>query len=580
MNYILSFDQPHAQLVDVCIETTVGAGETLFHLPRWRPGRYELQRYDRLIADLVATDADGGPLPLVQRSTHSWALMAATAGAVRLCYRFYANQPDAGGSFFDASQIYLNGINLLLYRETRLDKPCTLRLHLPSGYRLACGLPQASDGLIHAPDYHTLVDAPLFAAPDLLHHSLLVQDIPIHLWFMGACQPDLDRIGRDIRSYTEAQLTLFGGLPVDQYHYLYLMLPNDFRHGVEHHNSTVIAMGPGHRLMQPAFYRSFLEISSHEFFHTWNVKALRPADMWPYNYSRENYSRLHYITEGITTYYGDLMLWKAGVWGLDQWLESINGELMQHYQMVGKDHVSLEEASFRSWTNGYTSEGIPHRKISFYTKGYLVAMLLDMQIRRATDDQYSLDTVMARLYRQVALAGRGYTEADFREVLVAVAGQRFDAFFEAYVAGVEPLDPALAELGSYYGLLLTSFEPASPAEGRLGLRTRSGSSVIDQLLPGSPLLEAGLSRGDELVAIDGHRLNGNLDDWLTHLWPNGRVHLHYFHRQRLMETVVTLPDTALVRYPQFVALGQATPAQQRRREAWQRVDRPEPVYQP
>ncbi|RMG62790.1 MAG: M61 family peptidase, partial [Bacteroidetes bacterium] len=394
MTYTLTFARAAEQLIDVQLEAELPGGPSTFRLPHWRPGRYELQHYARNLGDLRAETLDGTPLSLTQLATHAWEITLPEAASIRLCYVYYATQPDAGGSWFDHDQIYVNGINLFLYRQETIEAPCNLRLQLPAGYQVGGGLPGPGPEYAFA-DFHQLVDTPFFASPDLIHHQFVAAGIPTHLWFMGACQPDLPRIEADICAYTEAQVQLFGTFPVADYHYLYLMLPHRFRHGVEHHNSTVITMGPGYRLMEPAFYRSFLEISSHELFHTWNVKALRPADMWPYDYRQENYSRLHYITEGITTYYGDLMLWKAGLWTLDEWLTSINGELQRHYKMGGHDRISLEEASFRSWTNGYSAEGIPNRRISFYTKGYLVALLLDLRLRLLTEHVTSLDQVMA-----------------------------------------------------------------------------------------------------------------------------------------------------------------------------------------
>lgn len=584
MKYNLTFDRPAEQLITVSIEADLPAGSSTFWLPHWRPGRYELQHYARCLADMAASGPDGEPLALTQTGTHRWVVDLPAAATVHLRYVFYAQQPDAGGSWFDHQQIYVNPINLLLFRPETLDQPCTLQLHLPAGFQAGGGLP-GSGPVYSFVDFHQLVDTPFFAAPDLIHHAFAVAGVPTHLWFLGRCQPDLSRIEADIRAYTEAQIQLFGSFPAADFHYLYLMLPHRYRHGVEHQNSTVIALGPGYRLMDQALYRSFLEISSHELFHAWNVKALRPADMWPYDYRQENYSRLHYITEGITTYYGDLMLWKAGLWTFDDWVDSINGELQRHYQTGAQAFTSLEEASFRSWTNGYAQEGIPNRRISFYTKGYLVALLLDLRLRQLTDHQVSLDRVMATFYHRITTAGRGYTRADFQGLIEELSGQDFGDFFARYVEGTDPLEPALQAAAAFTGLVVAQVPPTSPAWAHWGLRTGSGprgSLTVEHLLPGSPLLAAGLSQGDELIALDGQQLSDDLDHRLTWQRPQeGEAYtLHYFHQGQLRETRIPAQPAYACLIPQMVALAQPTAAQAQNRRAWQAIQPFVPAVQP
>jgi predicted metalloprotease with PDZ domain len=579
MRYTLSFLRPAEQLIDIRIDTEAPAGPVRFFLPLWRPGRYERQAYPRYVADFQAFLPDGSALPVSKISTHGWEIDLPADGAFTLTYAYFADQTDAGGSFFDPEHIYVNPINLALYREDQLDQPCDLRLELPDGYEVA-GL--AGEAPVYAlPDFHALVDNPFFAARDLLHHELDVAGIPVHLWFLGHGKPDLLRLAADVKAYSLAQLELFGHFPQAEYHYLYFLLPHRFRHGVEHPSSTVITLGPGHRLHEPALYGSLLEISSHEFFHTWNVKALRPADMLPYDYGQENYSRLHYVTEGVTTYYGDLMLWKSGVWGLDRWVESINGELQTHYRMGGKDFVSLEEASFDSWVNGYQREGFPNRRISFYTKGYLAALLTDWQIRQASGDDRSLDEVMRLLYHRFGREGKGYTGTDYQELAQEVAGVDLGEFFAMVLTGTDSLDPLLRQMGQYFGLILGHFPWPSPVEhrwGMLGSAQAGGGIRIDALRPDSPLIEGGLSVGDELLAINGHRLEGNLDEWLSHLQDEPRVLVHYFHFGRMKQAELPLGQTVSAVVPQFVLQGNPSPEQEARRSAWQaiRVATPKP----
>jgi predicted metalloprotease with PDZ domain len=574
MHYRLQFLAPYEQWIDVEIDAKLETGTSVFRLPFWRPGRYEQQAYARLITDLEAETPSGKKLPLLKVDSHSWQVELAEAGPIRLRYRFYANQTDAGSSFADDQGIYVNGINLFLFQPGKEDSPCTLELDLPAKYEIAGGLPASVAGVYQFADFHQLVDTPFFAGPDLIHHTFDLAGIPTHLWFQGYCRPDLERMEHDFRAYSQAQLELYGEFPVSEYHYLFLMLPNQYRHGVEHHNSTVISMGPGYRLMEPNFYKSFLEISSHELFHTWNVKALRPEDMFPYDYSQANYSRLHYVTEGVTTYYGDLMLWKGKVWSLDQWIHSINGELRTHYAKGGKDFISLEDASFDSWVNGYHNDGAPNRKISFYTKGYLVAMLLDFTIRKSSEQQYSLDDLMYRMYQQVAKQGRGYTREDFQGIAEELCGHSLADFFAQYISGLAPLDPILKELGEYVGLQMAQMSPPMAAVARWGIQFRAaegGACLVENIFPDSPAFARGLSIGDEVISVNHRKLSGNADELFAHFGPEGPLTLHLFHQGELRE--IQLPARPGYRFhiPQFFVRGDQSPEQKRNLAAWQSV---------
>lgn len=572
MKYRLQFLAPYEKWIDLQLSVLVEAGTHHFCLPHWRPGRYELQNYPRHIADVWATSSTGEPVSMIKTASHQWEVQVAVETELTINYRYYADQTDAGGSYIDHTGIYVNGINLFMYRAGKEAEPCELILDLPESFQIAGGLP--GDGPSYALEsFHQLVDTPFFAGEDLIHHQFQLEGIPTHLWFKGFCRPDFNQIERDFMAYSKAQLQLFGDFPVKEYHYLFVILPTHFRHGVEHHNSTVIAMGPGYRLMESDFYKSFLEISSHELFHTWNVKALRPQDMYPYDYSQENYSRLHYITEGVTTYYGDLMIWKGKTWTLDQWIASINGELNTHHRLGGHPFISLEEASFDSWVNGYKKNSAPNRKISFYTKGYLVAMLLDVEIRRATENVHSLDDVIHQMYQRIAKAGRGYTAEDYQGIAEDFSGKNLDSFFNAYVSGTESLHGALAEMGAYFGLSLVFMESRSLAESKWGMKLQADpttGTTIAKLLPGSPALASGMTYGDELISIGGRKVEGNADELFTYFSGESELPVFFFHEKELHQTVLRSGNFSW-KIPQFVIRGDRSQAQVHNLVEWQKV---------
>ncbi|MCI4670798.1 MAG: PDZ domain-containing protein [Bacteroidia bacterium] len=572
MKYSLRIEKPHEQLIHISISCPVSPGRQHFKLPAWRPGRYETQNFARFILDESAEMDDGTSLQVEKTSIHNWMVETSTKGTLIFSYKMYANMTDAGGTYLDEDRLLVNGINLFMYKEDLMDSPCELSLELPSNWMLGGGFMEEGRQQSFS-DYHQLVDTPFLAGKELFHHEFPVMEIPTHIWFQGDCHPDFNKLEQDIRAYSEAQIQMFGDFPVDQYHYLFVSWPFAYRHGVEHFNSTVIAMGPGHRLMQGRYYESLLEISSHELFHTWNVKYIRPTDMAPYDYSQPNYSKLHYITEGVTTYYGDLMLWKGGVWNENRWLKSINGEIQSHYLTGAMDHISLEEASIQSWTNGYKGEAVPNRKISFYTKGYLVAMLLDYTIRKSSMDAHSLDDVMKQMYISIGKEGKSYSKEDFKGITEHYAGVSLDKFWSKYISGTESLAPALQEMGRYMGITLLEVSPVDPVWNWWGMQVKKEDNqwIVDRLYEDSPARHAGLHIGDEIIAIGGRKLGNDLSEWLTYLEGSFRTEVHYFHKGKIKTAQLPLSSEGRYKVPQFVLIGNPSEEQRQHMQSWKSV---------
>jgi len=293
---------------------------------------------------------------------------------------------------------------------------------------------------------------------------------------------------------------------------------------------------------------------------------VRPADMYPYDYAQEMYSSLHYVTEGVTTYYGDLMIWKGGTWDDAAWLAAINNELDMFYRSGGKNFTSLEAASMDSWVRGYNNEGIPNRKISFYTKGYLAALCLDMTIRKSSANGASLDTVMRALYQDIAKQGRGYTREDFNAIAASLAGQSLDGFWEKYITGLYPFEEILRELCDYYGFEYKETY-LKHAAAFYGLKI-TPAGVIENILEGSPAVSAGLAKGDEIVAVGGFRVEGNLNELLNYHDRESGAVVHYFHRKQLNTTLLHKNHTFKVLIPQVAPLANPSAQQLANRTAW------------
>lgn len=576
MRYHLSFQSASRQVIDVSLTCEIPAEGLSLRLSAWRPGRYSKQEFVKYISDFKVRTDLGDQALWSKTDSHTWKIEPAVGTTYIVSYSYYANQQDAGGTWFDDQYILFNGITALLYCPGQESLPCQLRLTLPDGWRLGGGLP-SFDTIIPFSSFHHLVDTPFFASPDLWHHQELIDGMDTHLWIQGNHTLDVDRLLNEIRAYTPVQIQTFGDCPVEEYHYLYLFRALPYRHGVEHHNSTVIVMGPGRGMHLPAAHQSLLEISSHEFFHTWNVKAIRPADMYPYSYEGENYSRLHYITEGVTTYYGDLMLWKSGIWTWDQWVDSINGELSRHYGMGGKDHISLEMASFDSWINGYDTSGFPNRRISFYTKGSLVSLIADHLIRQFSEGERSLDDVMHAMYHQIAKHNRGYTSEDYRRLLSQFAGKSMADFHAKYIEGTQPLELMLEDIAMAAGLKLIHVPPPSDLCSKTGISWKLDPQkrvVIDNIWPGSPAEAASIYLNDQILGMNGDRVTSNPDILMQTIKRGESVMLTVSHQGALREVSLQTSLTTIGSIPQFISLIDATSEQLTFREQWKRLRGP------
>jgi predicted metalloprotease with PDZ domain len=408
--------------------------------PAWRPGRYELQNYVKNVRCFAITDEKGNAVPFKKTTKDRWEVDTRLANKLIVTYEYYANQLDAGASYVGDDFLYLNPVNCLMYVEGRLDEPYTIDFSLPDDYIIACQLPTDKHRLT-AKNFDTLADSPLIASNSMFHVSFAVnanqsssEQSNIHFSFQGEPYPQMQKLIDETIAYTNEQIAIFGDLPSKDFHFLYHILPHTFRHGVEHTDSTVIAMGPSTDWTNPEFYDSFLAISSHELFHLWNIKRIRPQEMLPYDLSKENYSNMGYVYEGVTTYYGDMILLRSGVWNWQQYVKSFNGDLAKHLNNSGRFNYSVAESSFDTWIDGYVP-GTIGRKVSIYIEGMLAAFIADVLIIHHSKGKFSLDHVMADLYNTYYKSNKGYTEADYKLLLEKYAGIPFDSYFTEIIWG-------------------------------------------------------------------------------------------------------------------------------------------------
>ena len=511
MQYIISYHNPHRHFVDIeLVIDNIKQTHIKLALPAWRPGRYELGNFIQNIQKLRVTDLNDNDLPFRKTKKDQWEVDTSGAESIKVIYNYYANKMDAGSCWLDEKQLYLNFINCLIFAHDRLNEACTIDLKVPGDYLIACGLEKTGDRQLKATSFYHLVECPLIASNQLQHFSYEMDGAQYHLWIMGACNLDWEKLKPDFMAFTREQLLVMGGLPCPDYHFMCQVLPYKMYHGVEHYNSTVIALGPGELIMETPLYEDFLGVSSHELFHTWNVIRIKPREFIPYDFTGENYFETGYVAEGFTTYYGDLFLVRGGVFTKKWYFQELNKLLNRHLHNFGRFNMSLTASSYDLWVDGY-KKGVPDRKVSIYTKGALVALLLDLKIRQSSEGKHSLDQLMQRLWNKFGDTEQGYSTTDILDIASQLAGTSMDDFFADLIHGVAPVEPYLTGLLEYVGCELVSDLPGYLFENHFGFKvqTKENSTVISQLYPDSLAAEK-LSVGDEIIAVNKRKVTENL----------------------------------------------------------------------
>lgn len=581
LHYTLAFPQPHTHLYEVTLAVgNVTGAELDLALPTWTPGSYLQREFARHVQDFEARDGAGRALRWEKADKATWRVSTGGAGAVRASYRVYANELSVRTSHLDASHAYFNGASVFMYVKGALDRPLTLRIVHPAGWHVTTplGLAPDADGFYHAPNYDILVDSPTeVGSHRLLEFAVRGKTHRVAIW--GEADYDERRLKEDLGRIVEQGALVFGGLPYDHYTFIVHLQPGSGG-GLEHLNSTTLQASP--RAFRPRRnYVRFLSLAAHEFFHVWNVKRIRPQALGPFDYQAENYTRALWVSEGITDYYGSLLLRRAGLVTMKEYLADLAGEILTYEQTPGREEQSAEASSFDAWIKHYRpDENSANTSISYYNKGALLGWMLDFEIRRRTHGARTLDDVMRHLDAAYAQRGVGFPEGELRGVFEKVAGADLTDFFRRYVSGTEKIDfdaylqaAGLRLERRYQPNPLLDAEPEKgerPRPGALGVRTRTSGErvIVSVVLAGAPAYEAGVNAGDELVALDGQRVDAsNYADRTGALLAGQRVTLTLFRRERL----VTLSLTAGVKPPDryvITRLKEANAAQQALLKGW------------
>jgi predicted metalloprotease with PDZ domain len=581
LQYSLRLDRPSTHLLDVEIAVRQVIAPNLdFVMPAWAPGRYAIYDFAKNVQEFSAVDAQDRPLAWKKIDKQTWRVATGVAeGTIRAHYRVFANDLTGSFSQFDTSHAAVNGASVFMYIRGHKPDPLTLNVDAPPKWRVISGFSASTaERSFRVPNYDRLVDTPLEISPACTLDEFQEQGKTFRVAIHSYDDDEAARAALVAGVRKIVQVEMAGMPPPDfrEYTFLFHFSPDiAMGDGMEHLNSTSIIV----RATLQTGVQEALETAAHEFFHLWNIKRLRPEALGPFDYTRENYTRSLWFGEGVTSYFAYCALLRSGLWTRDQFLDRLGEEIRTLEQEPGRALMSAESSSFNAWFYDRSPQmqetNFANATISYYNKGALLGLLLDLQIRAKTHGQKSLRDVLVDMYRKFYESpaatyygpGHGYEEADILAAVDAVAGSDFTSFFDRYVRGTAPLP--YAETLKLAGLeLRTSVAPGTPPDLGVLVQPDNLGVRIFAVRPGGAADRAGLSRDDLLVAVDDQSLaTEELGDRLNIYPPGAKVLLTVQrHGQREIVTV-TLDPPAPNEYA-ILELAGASQEQIAVRNAW------------
>lgn len=595
IQYRVRLPDPRTHLVAVEMTVEDVRGPAALVMPSWTPGSYLMREFPRNVVQFEALDAAGAPVAWHKADKNTWRVSAPADGTLRARWVVHADELTVRTSHVDGTHASLIGTSVFMYLDGRQGEPAEVEVHAPQGWRVTTSMESVGDTRFRAADYDELADSPL----EIGTHQLVqwtVDGVPHQYAIWGRGNADPRRLAKDTTRIVQAEREIFGTLPYPAYTFI-VHLTGGGGGGLEHRNCTSL-LADRWSFRGPA-YENFLGLAAHELFHAWNGKRIRPAALGPFDYTRENYTRDLWVVEGITTYYTDVLLRRAGIISQQRYLEKVAEMISRFQTLPGRAVQPLADSSFDTWIKFYRPDSnTPNATISYYQKGALVALLLDLRIRAATENARSLDDLMRLLWERYGVPDTGFAEGAVEDAAAEVAGTELRGFFDHALRSTGELDYAGALAAA--GLQLVPVHVAAAAappqggqpprvteESRTGLtltRTETGRVTVANVLAGSAAWHAGVNAGDELVAVDGFRVVG--PEWLNaRLMEFDRgvqVQLTVFRRDELVTLLLPVDRGPP---PRFVIrpAPDATPAQEALRAHWLRSvvpDEPAPDAAP
>ena len=498
--------------IKIEMEFKADKADRSLRLALWRPGRYENQNFAssfRTVSQII----DNEVIELQKLDNNSWSFKANNGETVKVVYEYYASTLNAGGSWSDMDMLYLNPINCCLFYEPLYYQAHDVKLNISSKFMMETSLNLLDWGYFEASSFDELADSPIIASPYLKRHAFKVEKQEFKLVFYSFNRPPFETIKNDFEKFIRRQLELFKEFPFTKpYLFINIILPNKAYHGVEHLHSTVITLGPEKEIFS-TLYTELLGISSHELFHAWNVKTIRPKEYAPYDLTKSIRSKLGFVYEGFTTYYGDLELLRSNCFDWKQYQKEFNTLLSKHLINDGRMYKSVMDSSADTWVDGYLND-TPNRKVSIYNEGALGAYCLDMTLRMNNVSE-GLDSFMLNFYNDKN--SRNYEFKDLVRLLNQITKLENGADLLNELFGSNVLfEEILPEFLSVIGLELVSLKTKESVETLLNISIAE-NGMVNMILEGSQAAKAGITRGDKIIRVNDV-LYGRIDH--STFWDN------------------------------------------------------------
>lgn len=551
ITYTLSFPDAAAHYVNVDMQVpSEGVSELVLFMSVWTPGSYLVREHSRNIVRLKAFNMQSRRLDAIKVSKNRWKIKTDGSEQVRVSYRLFAREISVRGNWVESDFAVINGAPTFLSVAGEYQRPYQVSIELPAGWQTtASSLPRGSEpNTYKAPDFDTLIDSPIITGSpqidtfevDGVTHSLVTLG--------GGGVWDNARAARNVQLLVETQRDFWGSLPYDEPYYVFNLLTGS-RGGLEHKQSLTITADRWYASSRGGI-RSWLSLVSHEFFHAWNGKRLRPIELGPFEYEEENYTRSLWIVEGITSYYQHVLLARAGYNTVDQYLGALSGSIAGTQRTPGRHTQALSCASYDAWIKSYRpDENSVNALFSYYGGGAVAGFLIDAEIQRVSEGKASLDDVMLAAYQRFS-GEHGYSEDAFIDLASEIAEEDLSGWFEALVRtpGEWNYQPAL----NWFGLEFEApkpypsndafpleDEPVNRARGWLGAKTKNekGHLLVTSVPSDTPAAQAGLSANDEIIAIDHHRVSSSNAQKIVRLLGAGTHVKLLVARQGLLKTL-------------------------------------------
>ncbi len=582
LEYSLTLKNPTAHLLQIDLTVQAHGKAMDFSLPAWAPGSYAIANYAKYVQEFFARDASGKTLAWEKIDKQTWRVSGyATPQKLTISYRIYAATLSDTESEFNDEHAHVFGPQVFMYPVNMKEQAARLVIRRPNNWRIATGLEFVNDSTFVAPNYDVFIDAP-FEIGEFDEEQFEAAGAKFRLVVHGVRDSwRIQQFAGKLQKIVAEEIGMMGNAPFREYIFCWHVDPRADYFGLEHLNSTCIGMP--HRLGdQTAIGEDMqdyegltredidLDYAAHEFFHLWNVKRIRPAELGPFDYTREAYTTSLWLLEGVTDYYAYLTLIRSGLWSKREWLQKYSNTIRRYRRATGWKFRSAREISLDVWLWAY-GEGdqgnLRQTYFSYYPHGDLIGLCMDLRIRQETKNAKSLDDVMRALQSRFGYPKPGFTEEQFWQMVETATGLKWDDFRRSYINGREALP--LAEYFSYAGIVTETTSDTSASHLGLGVRDEQDHVIISSLTPNSPAVEAGLDAGDKLIAVNNEEVTSeNWQDLLHKYKPGTTITLLISRRGQVQSITATLGKQPAFDFVLYINKNASAEATQLREKWW------------